>query len=107
MSINDQGNSYQITGPLSSSNGVCGGQTYLSAMIPRPTSDIVTYTFAGQTHTAVRNGNNQIVDTNNAAPQCSATLSQDSVSGGESRAVASAVVAAALAAGWAATHGLH
>ena len=107
MSINDQGNSYQITGPLSSSNGVCGGQTYLSAMIPRPTSDIVTYTFAGQTHTAVRNGNHQIVDTNNAAPQCSATLSQDSVSGGESRAVASAVVAAALAAGWAATHGLH
>jgi len=65
---------YLVTG--SQLTGSCpSGVTSISATIPVPTSNSITYTLAAQAHTATfRPSTRSIVDINNAAEACSATL---------------------------------
>jgi hypothetical protein len=44
-----------------------------------PTSNTVTYTIDGQSHTATLESNGGIVDQNTGAASCSATLSKSSI----------------------------
>jgi len=67
------GGSYQLTGSIA---GRCGGlsKNVGYSLGTAPTTTTVTYTANGQSHTAVRNSDGSIVDTNNDDPRCSARL---------------------------------
>jgi hypothetical protein len=74
--ITASGTSYTVTG--TNLAGQCGTSvpTSVQATASTPTSDTVTYTINGQSHTATRQSDGGIVDRNNADASCSATLTK-------------------------------
>jgi hypothetical protein len=80
--ITASGDSYIVTG--TNLAGKCGTSVPASvqATAPTPTSDTATYTVNGQAHTAQRQSDGSIIDTNTVAASCSATLTKSSVVNG-------------------------
>lgn len=64
--------------------GQCGASppASVSVSVPVPTSNTVSYTINGQTHTASRQSGGGIVDANMGNSACSATLTQSTVNAG-------------------------
>jgi hypothetical protein len=76
--IIDGGDDYILQGSLA---GRCDGESHGQISLPKPTSNAVTYTFGGQSHTATRNAaGGQISDVNRHAPQCNTILTPNYVS---------------------------
>jgi hypothetical protein len=97
VSISGSSSTYTVSGPLS---GQCGSESSVSVNFAPPTSNSITYSAFGNSHSATRSASNgNIADINNSNSACTAVLIKNAAAAATPVIGVMAAMIAALIAG--------